>query len=362
MPLAVQDQTLQPYPPPPGHRAEPWLVRLSRRPPLHYTVWALVLAALVLVPGLVFYQREGQSLQDSANPMLRRLLTAGLVMPYTLVMVRLLYDATAHMLRRLRPGLLIEEAEYRRLTHTLLTVDRRVERLLPALGLLTGVGALVYQYTINVGFRDGLQRFPATHLVIIPSEIAMTILVALFVYMGAERGLALYWLFQRPLAINAFDHSALAPLNRLSLRVTLALVGLVALPLLVWGGFRPSETVPLLIFVAATLSAVVAFLLPLWGAHRQMVAVRERALTANSAKLHALYVELHERVDRKVDGRDVADEVNALVQYQRLLEAAPTWPYQMVRIVLQVSAPIALPLLIYILQELVSPLITRASP
>lgn len=102
---SVQDPILPPpTTPSPGHRAAPWLVQFSRRPPLHYTLWSLLLAALVLIPGLVFYQLEGQSLLDSANPMVRRLVTAGLVIPYTLVMVRLLYDATAQMLRQLRPS------------------------------------------------------------------------------------------------------------------------------------------------------------------------------------------------------------------------------------------------------------------
>ncbi|MCW5849264.1 MAG: hypothetical protein KIT87_04210 [Anaerolineae bacterium] len=341
--------------PSPTYRAEPWLIRLTRRWPVHYTLLALLPSLLLIVPGLIVYWRDVPAASPNARLLLNQLLTPSLIIAYSLIMIRYLYDATAAMLRAMRPAILVSDDEYEHLTYRMLTVDRRVDWLILGLGLIGAASTILYQYRTYFMLKVA-ERHPVLSLLTLTSEIVMGVLVALFVYTGFERGLALYRLFRHPLDIDPFDETNLSPLNTLSLRVTLALIGLVTLPILVTGGFRLIEPVQLVVFLGATFSAVVAFLLPLWGAHQYMDRAKEREMRLNSAKLKALYRELHDRVDRKTDGRDVADEVNALVQYQRLLESSPTWPYKGMRIGLQLAAPIALPLLVYVLQELLGPL------
>lgn len=343
------------------NRAEPWVIRLTRRFSIHYFFLTLIPAVLILIPGLILFWLEIPPDRGNPRGLLTRLLIPPLIITYSLAMMRYLYDATKSMLVRLRPALLIDDQEYHRLTNTMLTVDRRVEIVILLIGIVTAIATVAYNLTTFFGARVLAERHPILSYIIISAEVLMGVLVALFVYTGFERGIALFRLFRRPLAIDPFDHTNLSPLNSLSLRVTLGLIGLVTIPIVVTGRFLLFDPVQLVVFIGATLSAIVAFLLPLWGAHQQMSQVREQELQTNAAKLKALYRELHDRVDRKVDGRDVADEVNALVQYQRLLDSAPTWPYQGARIGIQLSAPIALPLLVYILQELLGPLIGQVT-
>lgn len=98
-------------------------------------------------------------------------------------------------------------------------------------------------------------------------------------------------------------------------------------------------------------------ILPLWSVHRQMSATRNKELSAVGARLRALYHELFYTVDRQVEGRDISDEVNTLTQFHGLIKATPVWPYASVRIVLQILAPLAVPVVTWVTQEYLVPLV-----
>ncbi|MCI0477244.1 MAG: hypothetical protein L0Y55_13430, partial [Anaerolineales bacterium] len=177
--------------------------------------------------------------------------------------------------------------------------------------------------------------------------------VGLLVYTGLERAIAMDRLLRKPLAINFFDTRNLAPLNHLSLQISFALIGLVSLPILLFGGAVLVVAVQGLIYIVGALSALVAFALPFWGVHQQMVTARDKELEKIEPRLNALYRQLLDQTDRAPVG-----EINALAQYRAILKTAPVWPYQSVRVVAQAAIPILLPLASYLIQQRVAPLIS----
>jgi hypothetical protein len=159
--------------------------------------------------------------------------------------------------------------------------------------------------------------------------------VGLLVYSGIERAVAMDRLMRQPLAINFFDPRNLAPISQLSLQISLALIGLVSLPIVIFGGAVFVTAVQVLIYIAGALSALVAFAVPFWGIHRQMTRARDRELAVIEPRL------------------------NALAPYRTVLKTAPMFPFQSARIVAQAAIPILLPVISYLVQTRLAPLINE---
>jgi hypothetical protein len=140
--------------------------------------------------------------------------------------------------------------------------------------------------------------------------------------------------------------------------LTLALVGLVGVPVLMFRGMVVVAALQIGIYTAGAASALVAFFLPLWGVHQQMATVRQRELNA----LRALYYDLREDAAERERTRDVANEVAALLHYESAIQRMPTWPYQTALIGLQAISPLALPLLSWAAQKYLLPYFEAVLP
>ncbi len=332
------------------HRAVPWVIRLLQRARVPYPVTTVGLGIVLVGLNLLLMQWTASGNMRAAAYFIPRQIAPPIITLYSLFAMCYLYQATQTMLTKLRPAVCVDDAEYARLTHQMLTVDARIDAAISVLGTLAALGAFAYQMVLmrGAGAQGKFNWLNATQ----GFQLALLgLFVGLLVYAGIERAWGMWRLLQKPLVINFFDTRNLAPISQLSLQISLALIGLVGLPIVLFGGAVFVVAVQSLIYVAGAVSALIAFALPFWGVHRQMTRARARELELLEPRLHELYRRLLDHQEQAA-----AVEANALAQYRTVLKTAPMFPFQSARVVAQAAVPVLLPILSYLLQQKVAPL------
>jgi hypothetical protein len=333
------------------HRATPWVIRTLRRVPLPYPLTTLIISTVLVGLNVVLMQWVTTANVHVASYFIPRQIAPPIISVYSLFAMCYLYNATGAMMTKLRPAVRVDDETYARLTHQMLTVDWRVDAAISVVGTLAALGAFGYQMTMMRGMGAQAQ-FNLLNGVQGVQLALLGLFVGLLVYSGIERAVAMDRLMRQPLAINFFDPRNLAPISQLSLQISLALIGLVSLPIVIFGGAVFVTAVQVLIYIAGALSALVAFAVPFWGIHRQMTRARDRELAVIEPRLNALYRQLLDQNDRMV-----VAEINALAPYRTVLKTAPMFPFQSARIVAQAAIPILLPVISYLVQTRLAPLI-----
>jgi hypothetical protein len=335
-------------------RAHPWVIRAIRHIPLPYLLTCALIGLALAALNLFIYRPVTRVRVDLPAYFWARFMVSPLFIAYSLAALHYLHRATEEMLSSFRPVVLVTDEEYARLSQRMLTVERRVDVALSLVGMLAASVGFITQFTI-LRRASFFARFPVVGAIEAGELALMGLCTALFTYVGIARGIGLYRLVRHPLAIDVFDTSNLAPLYYLSLKLTLALVGLVGVPVLMFRGMVVVAPLQIGIYTAGATSALVAFFLPLWGVHQQTAAVRQRELDVLRARLRALYYDLREEETERAHTRDVANEVAALLHYESAIQRMPTWPYQTALIGLQAISPLALPLLSWAAQKYLLP-------
>jgi hypothetical protein len=339
-----------------SHRATSWVVRIFDRIPMPYPITTIILGAILVGLNLWLLQSMTNSSMRAQPYSIPRQIAPPIISVYCLFAIMYLHNATRTLMTTMRSILLVADDEYERLTHTMLTVDRRIDIAISVLGILVAVGSFVYQMTqVRVASAQG--RFSVMNGVQGLQLALLGLCVGLLVYAGIERAIGLYRLLNQPLAINFFDTSNLAPLSQLSLKTSLALIGLVSLPIVLFGGAAFVAATQILIYSAGAISALMAFALPFWGLHRHMVAARDKELDAINPRLNTLYRQLIDRAD-DATRHEMIGEINALATYRTVLKSAAMWPYASTRILFQAAIPILLPIVSYLIQQRVAPIIS----
>ncbi len=84
------------------------------------------------------------------------------------------------------------------------------------------------------------------------------------------------------------------------------------------------------LLVAMIPTAVACFVLPLRGMHRRLAAEKDRALAEVAARLEAVFVRLHERVDQEMlaDADKLNMQITSLSAEREALARISTWPWE----------------------------------
>jgi len=336
----------------PFHRATPWVIRTLRRVPLAYPITTLGIGAVLVGLNVLLMQWVTTSNTRVAAYFIPRQIAPPIITVYALFAMCYLYEATRTMMTKLRPAVRVDDATYSQLTEQMLTVDWRIDVAISVVGTLAALAAFAYQMTMMRG-ANAQGRLNVLNGVQGLQLALLGLFVGLLVYSGVERALGMYRLMRQPLAINFFDTRNLAPISQLSLQISLALIGLVGLPIVLFGGAVFVVAVQSLIYLAGAVSALIAFALPFWGIHRQMTRARNRELAKIHPRLDALYRQLLDHNNVAVVG-----EINALTHYRTVLKTAPMFPFQSVRVLVQAAIPILLPVLSYLIQTRLAPMIS----
>jgi hypothetical protein len=212
--------------------------------------------------------------------------------------------------------------------------------------LILFVGLKADLLNTNSGLPPSL---PATIYIIIMYVILGWILLSL-VYNSIRHALALNALAQCPLTINVFDSTSLLPFGRMGLIQSLPIVGIVLVPLILFG--TPTMG-GYLVIVLSAVSFLVLFV-PLWGVHQQIDRAHEHALEMIHNQLQEIHNLLLSDISADLPNLSgLTNRTTALIHLRKTIMESPSWPFKdsaaTVRAILAVSSP----MIYFILNELI---------
>lgn len=338
-----------------------WAMLLLDRIPLPFSVLVLVLALAAMGEQVLEY-----TLDPSLSATIGEAVAKGLVLPvliiYILIQLRVLKNAAVKALAELRPSVPISDDEYEQHVHRMISADVRIELLL----LAASIAIVLLLFTTFEAFllntRSGLPAFlPATVWVVAVYGLLGWLLLSL-AYWSIRQARALRALARCHLKISLFDLSNLVPFGRLGLLNSLPTVGIILIPMILFG--LPTGGGGFLV-IGVSLMSLLTFFYPLWGVHRQMDEAKEAALANINEQLEAIQAILSVGIDTEIkDLAGLADRTNLLTKMRELTQESPTWPFKDSAAVARAILAVSSPLIYFVLTELVRayllPLIARA--
>jgi len=159
-------------------------------------------------------------------------------------------------------------------------------------------------------------------------------------------------LSRQDLKLDILDTEMLVPVARWSLGISLVFVGLITLSTIaMWEIMLDWRTITG--FVITICITLVIFFLSMWGAHRAMSEVKKNKLATIKRHMSAISSEVDERMalDNFSGTQELSSNMAVLVNYQRLVQEAPTWPFN-AGIVRRLLVSVLTPGLVYLLKIL----------
>jgi hypothetical protein len=272
-----------------------------------------------------------------------------------LAMCHYLDRAAATALKALRPVLRASKEEYEALRYRLTT--------LPALPTLL----VCVIYSIIVVYIGETLGTPPSFGQVIDAPISATATYAMyvlnwlvwgaFIYHTIHQLRVIHQVYTGYTRVNLFR---IRPLYAFSTVTALTAVSL-TIPPYAWLALNQILLDP--ISIAITLPVAVlgltAFIWPLMGVHRLLLAEKTRAQSEAALRLEVMIAELH----RRVDNMDLAemgalnDAITGLETERNALKKVPTWPWQPETVRLLITAlalPLGLWLIQYVLQRVLA--------
>jgi hypothetical protein len=165
-------------------------------------------------------------------------------------------------------------------------------------------------------------------LVLIPWTGLMFGLLAWTIYSAVAGTRLNAELHDQPLRIDIFDTKPFRPVGRQSLIIALVFVGGIVLSMV----FSLGEESILdwrnwLIYSLLALVPVLVFFLNMRPTHRVLAAEKKRELAAAQGNILRACRALMARIDAAESTGTLGAEINALVTYEKRLQATSTWPY-----------------------------------
>jgi hypothetical protein len=273
-----------------------------------------------------------------------------------LAMCHYLDDAASTALRVLRPALRASTEEYDDLRYRLTT--------LPALPTLL----VCLLYSVIVFYIGETLGTPASFDEVADAPISAVATYAMYVLNWLVWGAFIYHTIHQLRVINHI-YTNLTRVNLFRIRPLYAFSTVTALtavsltiPPYAWLVLNQIlfDPISLAITLPVAILGLIAFIWPLMGIHRLLLAEKTRAQSEAALRLEAMIAELH----RRVDNMDLAemgalnDAISGLEAERNTLKKVPTWPWQPETVRLLVTAlglPLGLWLIQYVLQRVLTP-------
>jgi hypothetical protein len=294
-----------------------WSRLIGRRRPF-WIPWGIGLL-LILAP-LVAASLDGLLDVLFSEGTWRLMLGPALVITYILVVAPIVERAEAGVIDAFRPLVLIDDNSFDRLVAEASRVNPLGEGIAFFLGALFGswVGWSWLSDTNAFWLR----------LVLIPSAGLMFGLLAWTIYVAVTSTRINAELHRQPLRFDIFDTKPFWPVGRQSLIIALVFFGGIVLSMV---SSLEEESIldwrNWLLYGFLVLVAFLVFFLNMRPTHQLLAAEKKQELAAVQSKIlrdcRALMARLHAEESTGTLGA----EVNALVAYEKRLQATSTWPY-----------------------------------
>jgi hypothetical protein len=189
---------------------------------------------------------------------------------------------------------------------------------------------------------------PTAVAVVAPYQLLAVWIFSAFLYFLVHELRTVRRLLARETAVDIYQPAPLYAFSPLTAR-TAAILVLLAFA---WSaGQGPPDVTWLLISVFVVSLGMALFVWPLWGAHRLLVAEKNRAIDENAARFKAAAADLHRRTDAgNYQRMDDMNKTLASLEIERTtLARVPTWPWQPATL-RGLLAALVLPVVIWLIQ------------
>jgi hypothetical protein len=334
--------------------------------------WAFyILASIVLVALQWALQSAAGRAVNGFN------LLVAVTVPYELGLMHYLIRTSAGALDEFRPALRATRTEAEALRFRLTTLPARPVVLVSLTVSLASAALILASYNIEpasvVLGAGGLQILSLADAARIfqispaPPSLAFTGVILLaswwatatYAYLSLHQLRLINAIYTHYTDIRMFRLGPLYAFSRHTLRSSLGLLLLAyalfaTAPQVMQGGLGLGSWILLIS------GAVATFLLPLLGIHRQLAREKERMLQEAGRRMESGVAELHRRMDAgELTRMDDLNKALASLEIERsALERVPTWPWERGTLRSLVAA-LLLPLVIWLIQQILQPLLAR---
>ena len=254
-----------------------------------------------------------------------------------------------------------DQATVARLTYQLTTLPKKEALIATIVGAAFAVAAYFLQISSGVepSYLAGTARTTLSTASVMTAFVPSNAISFLLVYHTVHQLLLISRIYTRHARINIYQ---LQPLYALSLPGAYTAIGLI-LYAYTWSSMAAVESqavgpVEIGLIVAFAAIAAATFALPLLGAHRRLVAEKERRLADASHRFEAATVRLHRLLDsgRLLQIDPLTKALTSLEIEQNALRKIPTWPWQP-GAVRGLAAALLLPVAVWVIQRLLGRLL-----
>ncbi|MDH7485231.1 MAG: hypothetical protein QHJ81_03025 [Anaerolineae bacterium] len=328
-----------------------WATFALERLPLPYALVVALAALMALAEQVLEYSLDDPTFSRLTSAAVARLLVYPLMAIYILLFLRILKVWAVKALAELRPTVLVSDRVYDEHVRRMVGGDWRIE-----LALLIFVTAIVLNMflVLRSDLLNSQKTLPSSLPVaafITANYIFLGWLLLTQVYCSIRHAVALRALAQRPLVVNVFDPVNLLPFGRLSLLHSLPNMGVILIPLIIFG--PPTEAGYLVI--AFSLVGLLALFIPLWGVHKQIGQAKGRVVTSIHEQLTAIQNALLHgtKTGNFSSVAEMADRTDALAALRKMIQESPNWPFKDTAEVARAILAVASPLIYFILNEII---------
>ena len=309
------------YPPYPASVVDRFLAWVDRlRIPAWFFYLALLTALIIIFNGLAWIDGTVQF------PTFDLYRSSVAVYPVaSLALVHYLNQVARRSLAAFRPALGVGESEYERLEYMLVTLPRRGTWATLALSLLFTAVYINFTPYLAALFR----RLPWITIVESLFYVFVFGMIAVFLYHIIRQLRMVSLIHASATNVNLFRPTPLYAFSNLTAQTGISLLlmnyfGVLTDP-------ATFENLALItLTIAASLVAILCFILPLRGMHDRIVVEKNRLRAQYSSRLEATIDQLYARADSQdLAGVDRLNQLMvSLVTTREIIENIPTWPWE----------------------------------
>jgi len=327
-----------------------WATFALERLPLPYGLIVAPAGVIALAEQALEYSLDDPTFSHLTAAAVTRLLVTPLMTIYILTFLKILKKGGVRALTELRPTVLISDREYDEHVRRMVGGDWRIELAVLAFVTVIVLNMFLVLRSDLLNSQKTLPSSWPTAAFITANYVFLGWLLLTQVYCSIRHAIALRALAQRPLVVNVFDPANLLPFGRLSLLHSLPNMGVILIPLIIFG--PPTEAGYLVI--AFSLVGLLALFIPLWGVHKQIGQAKGRVVTSIYEQLTEIQNALLHGTGGKNFGdvAEMADRTDALIALRKMIQESPNWPFKDTAEVARAILAVASPLVYFILNEI----------
>lgn len=232
-------------------------------------------------------------------------------------------------MKKFRPALEIDGAEFSLLSYRLSTMPAKPIWIMTGIGTLLAVGIVV----ISPELLHPLSNSLFGVVILLAIGIPAGWFGCSFIYHTVRQLSLVNKLYQRIEDINMFDLKPVHSFSLLTARTGILLIVFVGLAVILNSALDLREVNDFLLALFATLIsalAIATFAIPLWGIHERLVEEKQRIEAENNRRIDSAMFELHRRMDNGdyMDMSQFRSGISGLLSFRAELSGISTWPWQ----------------------------------